>query len=360
MTARRTVLAAIVLLAIAAPVRAQSSAPGASAPGARSAPRENEQVVEEIVAKVNDEVVLWSDLREEEQAALQQLLEQTRGGKMTTDEASAEARKLREQMLTQMISSRLMVQQAERLYNMAEVKKDVVRRFKERQKIKSDEELDRQLGEWGMTRAELEDRLVLGAAPDFVVDAEVRNNLGVSEKEARDYYEQHKDQFTAPAQVTFREIVLVATDPAVRAGRRAEADRVTARARGGEEFVALVKELSEAPSKSVEGKIGPVPPSDLITEVGRATVSVPIGGVSDPIETGQGWHILKIEARREAVTSEFEKVRNDCEMAVRQAKFGPAFETYVRGLWKAATIEVRAAYIDRLAPPWRELVKALE
>lgn len=360
MTARRSVLSALVVFFLAAAAHAQSPAPGAPAQGTKTAPRDNEQVVEEIVAKVNDEVVLWSDLREEEQSALQQLLEQTRSGKMTNDQASTEAKKLREQMLMQMISSRLMVQQAERLYNMAEVKKDVVKRFKERQKIKSDEELDRQLAEWGMTRTELEDRLVLGAAPDFVVDAEVRNNLGVSEKEARDFYEQHKDQFTTPAQVTFREIVLVATDAAIRAGRKADADRIAARARAGEDFVALVKELSEAPSKSVEGKIGPIQPSDLIAEVGRAVVAVPVGGVSDPIETGQGWHVLKIEARRDAVTPEFEKVRNECEMAVRQEKFGPAFENYMRGLWKAATIEVRAAYLDRLAPPWREMVKTLE
>ncbi len=335
-----------------APPPAPAPAPAtANAPG----PRAPEEVIEEIVAWINDDVVLWNDLRMEEQQQVQQLL-QDRRRDTRAEQLAQQVQTVRDKVLADMISQRLIVQEAERLYDLDEIKKDVLKRWKEKQKVRTDEELDRQLAQWGMTRAELEDRLVQSSAPDIVIDMQVNRNLSVSEQEAREFYEQNKDRMSTPAQVTFREIVLLANDPVRRAQRADEARQLAARARNGD-FVELVRASSEAPSKGLDGRIGPVQPGDLLPAIGRALLDLQTGQVSEPIETEQGWHIVKVEERREGKTPAFEDVRAEAEDGVRAAKFGPALESYLMSLWDGATIEVRRSYADRLPVKWRERVK---
>ena len=346
-------LLAILALAAGAAAPANPAAAGA-APAA--GPRANESIFEDIVAWVNDDVVLASDLAEQEHEALSRLFEDNKK-KMSTEELAKRAAEIKEGTMVNLISNRLMIQDIERLYNMDEVKKDLVRRFKESKKIKSDDELERTLGQMGITRAELEERLIQDSAPDFAIDSQVKGTLSVSQDEAQKYFDEHRAQLVAPPQITFREIVLLAADAARRADRKAEAERIVEKARAGEDFATLVKQFSEAPSKAIEGKIGPVHATDLRAEIGRVVLVLPPGGVSDPIETDSGWHVIKLEERKESKVQKLSDVQAEVEQAVRSTKFGPALDEYLRRLWKSATVEVRRPYVDRLPASWRDYVK---
>ncbi len=339
-----------------APAQAPASAPAPARPGATAAaPKGPEELIEDIVAWVNDDTVLMTELQEEERNSVQQLLQDK---SLPPEELSKRITQIKEGTLSQLISNRLMAQEVERLYNVDEVKKDLMRRFKEQRKVKSDEEVERMLNQWGMTRAELEDRLLQDSAPGFIVDMQITRNLSVSDAEAQKFFDEHKGQLVAPPQITFREIVLLATDPDKREKRKAEAEALAARAKAGEDFVALVKEKSEAPSKSIEGKIGPVHPGDLIPEIGNTIAPLKPGDVTAAIETGQGWHILKVEERVEPKVSQLSDVRAEVDQAVRQQKFGPALDEYLHKLWTGASVEIRKPYLDRLPAAYRTMVKA--
>lgn len=355
---KRTLLAAAcaaLALSHVGPALAQAGSTTQAAPPV-AGPRPGEKIVEDVVAWVNDDVVLLTEIAEYEETAVAQILQENKGA--MTPEVSRKIGEIKANGLVQMISSKVLLQAAEQLVDMADVRRDVVKRFKERQKIKTDEELDRQLIEWGMTRSELEDRLLEGSLPDIVIDMQVRQQISVSEQEAREFYQQNTDKLTEPAQVTFRELVLTAQTPEQRAGRRAEAERLVAEARGGADFVQLLKQHSDAASKNVDGKIGPVVAADLLRAIADEVLRMPVGSVSDPIETPQGWIIVKLEARQDAKTPAFEEVRRDAEDAVRERKFQAALDTYLHGLWRSATIEVREPYLDRIPETWRPLVKA--
>lgn len=319
---------------------------------AASKPKGKEDLFDEVVAWVNDDIVRFSDLREAEQAGVAQIMQE---GRLSPDELNAKIAEVRAGTLFGLIANRLLVQEAEKFYSLEEMKKDLVKRFKERQKIKTDEELDRQLTQWGLSRAELEDKLVLGAAPDSVIDLRINRNLSVSEAEAKKYYEDHRDQFSNPGQVAFRELVLLSNAPEARAGRKAEAVNIASRAKAGEDFIGLVKSYSEAPSRGIEGKIGPLRTSDLLPEIAKALTALGPGAVSDPVETSQGWHILQLISRQDPEVRTFEAVKGECEQAVRQAKFTPAYDALLKQIWKDSTIEVRKPYLDRLPPEWREM-----
>jgi parvulin-like peptidyl-prolyl isomerase len=252
-------------------------------------------------------------------------------------------------MLMSLISGRLLVQEAERLYDVNEIGKDLVKRWRERNDIKSDEQFDRVLkDELHMSRADLQDKLVSGAAPDYVIETQVTRSISVSEKEARQYYDEHRDEFLTPGQVTFREIVLLAETTEQKRARLDEAVELVEQAKSGKDFAKLVEEKSEGPSKSLGGLIGPVAPADLAESVAEAIVKTPAGQVVGPIPTPVGWQIVKIEQKLDEKVVPFDQARLRCEDAVRQQKFPVVYEQFMTGLWDAATVEVRKDYQTRL------------
>jgi len=341
----------------AAPTGA-SGVPGApggpSVAGPAVGPKGDESTVEEIVAWVNDDVVLLSDLRGSEQQALSAAMQ---GKRVSSGEMSAKVAEVQRQMLMSLISGRLLVQEAERLYDVNEIGKDLVKRWRERNDIKSDEQFDRVLkDDLHMSRADLQDKLVSGAAPDYVIDTQVTRSISVSEKEARQYYDEHRDEFLTPGQVTFREIVLAAETKDQKRARMDEAVELVAQAKSGKDFAALVEAESEGPSKALGGLIGPVAPSDLAEPVAEAIIKTPTGEVVGPIPTPVGWQIVKIEQKLDEKLTPFDAARLRCEEAVRQQKFPVIYEKFMTGLWDAATIEVRKDYQARLPKNMQEKV----
>ena len=136
----------------------------------------------------------------------------------------------------------------------------------------------------------------------------------------------------------------------------ASAAPATAAAANSTAVPASASANSRAPSRALDGLIGPIQPRDLAPEIARAAQEVPVGEVSAPVETSRGWIVIKVEQRQDAETPSFESVRRECEEAVRRVKAGPAYDAYIKKLWKSATIEVRRTYVDRLPSTWRELV----
>lgn len=326
----------------------------AETPAVIASPEQAEAVAEEVVAWVNDEVIVLSELKAREKETLAQKIGEK---KVAQGELSSQIEEVRKLVLTNLITARLLIQEAEGLYDLDKVRPELLKDFKDRNEIKSDEELDRMLRQYRMTREDLVDQLVMDYIPSQVLRMQTMSDLGVSETEARDYYQRNLDRFRVPGQVTFRELVLKADTPARLESRRQEAADLAARAKGAEDFSALVRELSEGPSKVLDGKIGPVQLDDIVPALREAVSSIPVGAVSDPVSTALGWAILKVEERRDTKTATFEEARVECEEAVRREKNGPAIEKYVQGRWKEATIEVRKEYLDRLAPAQRALVR---
>lgn len=312
---------------------------------------EREMLVEDVVAWVNDDVVLWSEVREAEADFMRNTLAEQSGAR-TPEIMTAAANKARNEVLIQLIHNRLLVQQAERLFDLEILQQDLLERWKRRNDITDDDKLNEMLDKFGMTREDLMDRLTLASAPGHVIDSQIMGSLGISEEEAREYYENNKSRFATEASVVFREIVLEARDPSKRAQRRAEAEKIVAEARGGADFATLVEAYSEAPSKAIGGRIGPLDPADLREEISEAAMEAELQVASEPIETSNGWHILFVEERTESTVPTFEEVKVECEELCRRERFEEVYEDYVLEIWEDSTIEVRTQYADRLPAEW--------
>jgi parvulin-like peptidyl-prolyl isomerase len=178
-----------------------------------------------------------------------------------------------------------------------------------------------------------------------VEQAEVFGRVGVSEDEARAYYDSHQGEFTTPASVTLREILLAAPTDArgVNAAQdddlRAKAEAIRARVTGGEAFEKVAGEVSDSPSKANGGQIGPLDVSDLSSDLQRVLAPMKAGDITEPLRTTRGYQILKLESRTDAATMPFAEAREHIDNQVFTDKRKAEFQKYLDKLRTQAFIE---------------------
>ena len=303
------------------------------------------EIVEEIVAKVNDDIITKSDLDTEEQAALEEVYQKYSG----TD-LDAQVKKTKDGLLRNIIDRKILTQRAPRLFDMAKMEDYFLQSFKEQQNIKSDSDLEKLLAKEGMSIADWKKRLVELFAPQQVIRSEVVDRVAVSEQEAQAYYDAHTEDFRVPTEATVREIVIKSGD-ADRDAKRAEAEAVRAEAaKPGADFAALAKEKSDAGTKDKGGLLGTVKKGDLAPALEAAAFTVPVGEVSPVIEADYGFHILKVDARTDTYVKPFDIVRDDVEKTIENAEVQKQIRIYLKKLWSEATVWVAPQYQSRLSP----------
>jgi parvulin-like peptidyl-prolyl isomerase len=303
------------------------------------------EILDEIVAKVNDDIVTKSDLDSEEQGMLQELYRRYSGTEL--DGQVAEAKK---ELLRRLIDRRVLIQRATHLFDMTKMQEFYLASFREQQNIKSDKELEKLLAEQSMTMADLKKRLVEQVLPQQVVRAEVLERIAVSQKDARAYYDAHTADFVVPAEATVREIVLKAKE-SDRETKRAEAEAVRARlVAPGADFAAIAAEVSDAGTKTAGGLLGTVKKGDLAAALEAAAFTLPVGEISPVIEADYGFHILKVDARTDESLKPFDDMKVEIESKIQNDRFAAESKKYMAKAWSEATIWISPKYLDRLSP----------
>jgi peptidyl-prolyl cis-trans isomerase SurA len=315
---RRTTFRALAVLSILA--AAAAGAPPRAA------------IIEEIVAKVNNRIITKSEY---DQRNLY-LVQQTKGSQEDLQQA-------KDALLANLITEALLIERAETIFDMDRIRTSLIDDFRKQQNISNDEELETALKDQGMTRKELEEHLMRLAVPNEIINYDVKRKISVSDAEMQAYYDQHRSRWETPTTVTLREIVL-AYDPETRDEVMGRARGIAAQAREGGDFVELVKQYSEGGTREIDGMLGPVAAKDLHPALNQAAMTLKIGEISDPVDTGRALHVLKLETRTETAVKTLADVKDEVYNAVREEKFRPRFDNYLKKLWKENYVEVEPKY----------------
>src|SRR5947207_1022589 len=182
----------------------------------------------------------------------------------------------------------------------------------------------------------------------------VVDNIGVSEDEARGYYESHKNEFTRQPTVTLREILVavpadargvnVAAEEAAKARVEQLRTRVTT---GGEPFEKVASEGSDAPSKANAGLIGPIDLGDLSPDLRKLVEGLKPGGVSEVMRTARGFQLFKLETSTSVEVLPFEQAREQIGDRVFTDKRKGEFQKYLEKLRAQAIIEWKNQDVQR-------------
>jgi len=302
------------------------------------------ELFEEIVAWVNGEIITMSEMEREEQAMVAEAYR-----RYTGDELDESVQRLRAGLLVEMIDRKILLDRAKAMFTDLEGIKDAYfQGFKESQGVTSDAEFESMLQQEGLTIESFKLRLLEMYAPEEVLRYEVGNRISVSDAEVEAFYKENPQRFVLDDVVTVREIVLLADTDAKKDAKRAEAEQVVERARAGEDFAELAKEISEAGTKAEGGLLGELKRGDLSDQLETVAFGLETDQVSDPIETRYGFHILKVE---ESVVGErilLDDARERLREFLEDQKYEEDLEAFRKKMRAEAEWCVKAKYKDRV------------
>jgi parvulin-like peptidyl-prolyl isomerase len=205
----------------------------------------------------------------------------------------------------------------------------------------------------GLTLAELRRNFERSMLVQQVQRVDVMDKVGVTDEEARAYYAENSREFTTPAEITLREILIEVptTDRGFNAAAddeaKAKAEELRKRLIAGEPFARLAGEFSNAGSRANGGLIGPLKSDDLAPQLAQLLLKMKVGELTDVQRTQRGYQILKLESRTEQKVRSFEDARGDISDKVAERKFQAARDAYLDRLRAQATITWRNAELKR-------------
>jgi len=315
------------------------------------------EILEQILVKVNGDIFTKSDLEQRQIAALRQ---KGQAIDLKSDPNNAQLRKaldeITPQIMVEAIDEMVIVQRGKELgYTLSDQQfKSVVDNIRKENKIETDEQFQAALKSENLSMADLRRNLERSMIYQRVQQNEVLSKIGVTDEEARKYYESHMNEFTTPPTVTLREILVsVPGDPkvlnvAADEGAKARADEIRKRTTtGGESFEKLAAEISDAPSKANAGLIGPLSVNDLSPDLRKLVESMKAGDVSEPVRTARGYQLLKLEAITPTNTLTLEKAREQISERVFTDKRKAEFQKYLQKLRSQAIIEWKNEDVKR-------------
>jgi peptidyl-prolyl cis-trans isomerase SurA len=321
------------------------------------------EIIEQILVKVNGEIFTKTDLEQRQVAALRQ---KGQAIELKSDLSNAQLRKALDEVTPQImvdaVDEMLIVQRGKELgYKLGDDQfKGVLENIKKENKMESEEQFQAALKAENMTLADLRRNLERQMIQQRVQQNEVLGKIGVTDDEARKYYESHLSEFTTPPTVTLREVLVsvaadakglnVAADEAAKAKAEEIRKRVTS---GGESFEKVAAEVSDSPSKANAGLIGPLSVNDISPELRKLIEAMKPGEVSELVRTARGYQILKLETITPTQTMSLNQAREQISERVFTDKRKAEFQKYLQKLRAQAIIEwknedVRKAFEEGL------------
>ena len=313
------------------------------------------QVVDEVIAQVNDEVITLSMLKRETKERIEALKQSG----MTEQQANEQVAKKQAELIATLINEKLLLQKGKELDMASEIEAEVNRRMlqiAQEQGINSIEKLHQAMQQSGLNPEEVRRTMRSEMMKQAVFQQEVdrRVYLGFSPDEVKKYYDSHQDKFRKPESVKLSEIYLSTTGKD-EATVKARALELIAQIRAGADFGAIAAANSEREKNGQrtapqdKGYVGEFDVPQLREDLLASLKDVKAGGVTEPIRTPEGYQILRVDTRTPAsATPTFSENRvREAMLMERQPK---ERETYLQNLRNEAFIKITETYRASVEP----------
>jgi peptidyl-prolyl cis-trans isomerase SurA len=178
-----------------------------------------------------------------------------------------------------------------------------------------------------------------------LVNLKVRSKVKVTDEDLKAEYAKLSRDETQDFEVRARHVLVqvqAKATPEQVEQARLKAEQLMAEAKKpGVDFAALAKAKSEGPSASDGGDLGFFKRGVMVAEFDKVAFGLPIGGISEPVRTKFGWHVIKVEERRSAPAKPYEEVRDMLRDRLTRVQLEKYTDQYVQELRAGATIDVK-------------------
>src|SRR5215813_5354371 len=309
---------------------------------------ESGAIVEEIIARVNNEIIT----RSEYEKSLAQTEEETRQdcqGKCTPEQLQSELEVRKKNALRDLIDQSLLAQRGKDLG--ISVETDVIKQLDQiriQNKLKDMDELEKAVSGQGLNWEDFKNNIRNRILTQKVVSQEVGSHISIGESDAQKYYEAHKSEFVRPEQVALREIIVntEGKKSTELPDLRKKADTALKRVKDGEDFGEIAKRLSDGATKEQGGYIGTFKRGELAKQLEDVVFKMKRNELTDVLETKQGFLVMQVLEHYDEGEQSFEKVRNEIMDQLYNQKLAPAVREYLKTLREQSYVVIKPGYAE--------------
>ena len=304
----------------------------------------NATVVEDAIARINDQVITRTEFERAEQG----LVDEGKQENWTPSEYEDKQKNL----LRDMIDQQLLLSKGKELGITGDA--ETIRELddiRKRANLPDMDALQKAAEQQGVSFEDFKQNIRNQAITQQVVRDEVGKRIGESMTPSAEqaYYAAHAKDFEQPEQVHLSEILIPtadnATDPQI-AEAQAKADAVEAKLKGGANFADVAKSSSGGPTASAGGDLGDFKRGTLGDVLEKATFSLPVDHFTEPIRTRQGFVILRVDSHQAAGTPPLQQVENQVQQAIYMSQLQGALRSYLTQAREDAFVEIKPGFTD--------------
>jgi peptidyl-prolyl cis-trans isomerase SurA len=279
-----------------------------------------------IVAIVNTELIMLSDVKHEFRAEQERLSRELPGSNLAQQLKTAEY-----MALTKLIERKLQLQEAK-------TKRVEVSDLEVQQALTQLKQQDKSLDPTNPNDVRsVRDQLILMR----VVDQHIRGNITVGDSEIKRYYQEHREQFAFPEEYQLSQIIITPRSSDGLADALTKARRAMDDLKRGEKFEDVALQYSDGANSLHGGRLGLVRQGELWPVLEQAVARLVPGGISDIIESPEGVHIIRMDDRKPKQFRPYEDVRRQIQELVYQQKSADMYESWLADLKNKAYIEIK-------------------
>jgi peptidyl-prolyl cis-trans isomerase SurA len=320
---------------------AKPAAPKASNPDAG-------KTVEEIIARVNNEIITRSEYDKARRTAEEDARSECQN-RCTPEQLQTDIEDREKHTLRDLVDQSLLVQRGKDMG--LSVEAEVIKRLdaiRIDNKLASMEELEKAVAGQGMNFEDFKNNIRNTLLTQKVIGNEVGSHINISDDEVNKYYEAHKAEFVRPEQVALREIV-VSTEgkkPEELPDLKKKAETALKRVQDGEDFGEIAKRLSDGSTKAQGGFLGVYKRGELAKELEDKVFKMKRKELTEVMETKQGYLVLEILEHYDEGEQSLAKVRNEIMDKLYGARMEPAMREYLKTLREQSYVVIKPGYQD--------------
>jgi peptidyl-prolyl cis-trans isomerase SurA len=309
-----------------------------------------DSVIEEIIARVNNQIVTRSEYMRSRDQLKQEVQQQDPSN---ADKLYSQREK---DVLRDLIDQQLLLEKGQDLGITADTQ--LIKRLDEMRKqmnLESMEDLEKAAEGQGISFEDFKQNMRNQIITQQVIGKEVGSHLVMSKEEEQAFYDQHKGQMSQPEQIRLSEILVstqktgdkdAANSDQQAAAAQAKAQDLLDQIHKGAKFEDVAQKFSDGPSAAQGGDLGYFKRGTLAKELEDKTFAMQAGDVSEVIRTRQGLVILKVTEHQAAGVPELKDVEPKIQDALYMQKLEPALRAFLTRLREDSYIDIKPGYVD--------------
>ncbi len=326
-----------------------------------------DNIVDEIIARVNDDIITRSDLEKAKQTNLEEFKQRF------PSDWQAKWTSAQKDVLRDLIDQQLLLERGKELGITGET--EVVKRLnqlRQQMGLASIDDLEKEAQKQGVSYEDFKEQIRIGAVTQQVIGQEVGGKIHITNEDVQDWYNKHQKELEGPEEVNLSEIMVstqpakpnvegkdkqaaepapLAEDPAKVTEAEAKAKQILEQLNKGAKFEDLAKKNSDGPTAAQGGTLGTFKRGELAKDLEDKTFSLKPGQTTDVIRTRQGFIILKVNGHRAAGVPPMAEIADKIREAIYSERLEPAARAYLTKLREEAYIDIKQGYTDTGASP---------